>query len=90
MRGAAEFSGRVWYAVDEIKDIHEDSGSFETLFAWKGLTTSGDSWKLYAIMYEDVPTKAGDSSNAALQHLLFVEPRRFSDSNQTMGDFHAP
>ena len=57
MKQIADFTDRVWYAVEKIKDLREVQGEFEVLVSWKGLSTSGDSWEPLNIMYEDVPSK---------------------------------
>ena len=57
MTEIADFSDRVWYCVDKIKDIREQEGEFQVLVSWKGLSSSGDSWEPLHIMYEDVPSK---------------------------------
>ena len=60
MSDIAEFTDRVWFTVDKIKDLRETSDRFEVLVAWKGLTSAGDSWEPLTNMYEDVPTKVRD------------------------------
>lgn len=55
MKEIADFSDRVWYSVDKIKDVRETDGNYEALVSWKGLSTSGDSWEPLTIMFEDVP-----------------------------------
>lgn len=57
MAEIADFSDRVWYCVDQIRDIREIEGEFQVLVSWKGLSTSGDSWEPLHIMFEDVPSK---------------------------------
>lgn len=57
MKEIANFSDRVWYSVDKIKNLREAQGEFEALVSWKGLSSHSDSWEPLAIMYEDVPTK---------------------------------
>ena len=57
MQEVAEFTDRIWYSVDKLKDVREVSGHFEVLVAWKGLTTAGDSWEPLTVMFEDVPSK---------------------------------
>ncbi len=57
MQEVAEFTDRIWYSVDNIKDIREAGNHFEVLVAWKGLTAAGDSWEPLTVMFEDVPSK---------------------------------
>ncbi len=57
MQEVAEFTDRICYSVDKIKDVRETAGLFEVLVEWKGLTTTGDSWKPLTVMFEDVPSK---------------------------------
>ena len=58
MQEIAEFTDRIWQAVDKIKDVQEEeSGNFKVLVAWKGLATAGDTWEPLSNMYEDVPAK---------------------------------
>lgn len=57
MKEIAEFSDRVWYSVNNIKNVRKEKGQFEALVAWKGLTDRGDSWEPLQVMYEDVPSK---------------------------------
>ncbi len=57
MKEIAEFSDRIWYNVDKIKDIREMDGTFQVLVAWKGLSSASDSWEPLKFMFEDVPTK---------------------------------
>jgi len=57
MADIADFSDRIWYCVDKIKDIREVQGQFQVLVAWKGLSSAGDSWEPLIFMFEDVPTK---------------------------------
>ncbi len=58
MQEVAEFTDRIWYSVDKIKDAPEAADHFEALVAWKGLTVAGDSWEPLTVMFEDVPSKA--------------------------------
>ena len=60
MRAVAEFSDRIWHTVEKVKDLRLSHGSFDVLVAWKGLSTSGDTWEPLSTMYEDVPTKVRD------------------------------
>ncbi len=57
LKEIADFSDRVWYSVDKIKDLRESQGHFEVLVSWKRLSVTGDSWKPLSVMFEDVPTK---------------------------------
>ena len=57
LKEIADFSDRIWYSVDKIKDIRETNGVFEVLVSWKDLTTAGDSWEPLTTIFEDVPTK---------------------------------
>ena len=57
MKEIADFSDRIWYSVDRIKDLQEKNGKFEVLVSWKGLSESGDSWEPLTVMHEDVPSK---------------------------------
>lgn len=45
MREIAEYSDRIWYSVEKIKDVKESTNGFEVLVSWKGLSSSGDSWE---------------------------------------------
>ncbi len=56
MQEVADFTDRIWYSVDKIKDVREFGGHFEVVVAWKGLTTAGGSWEPLTIMFEDVPS----------------------------------
>ncbi len=60
MKEVAEFTDRIWYSVDKVKDIREAADGFEVLVCWKGLTTAGDSWEPLTVMFEDVPSKVRD------------------------------
>ena len=57
LKEIADFSDRVWYSVDKIKNLRENDGVFELLVSWKGLSDSGDSWEPLNVMQEDVPSK---------------------------------
>lgn len=57
IKDIADFSDRIWYSVDKIKNIRESDRIFEVLFSWKGLSPNGDFWESLEIMYEDVQTK---------------------------------
>ncbi len=43
MKEVADFTDRIWYSLDKVKDIREAADGFEVLVNWKALTTSGDS-----------------------------------------------
>ncbi len=60
MKEVAEFTDRILYSVDNIKDIREAADGFEFLVGWKGLTTPGDSQESLTHMFEDVPSKVRD------------------------------
>lgn len=45
MRESAEFSDRIWYSYDKIKDIRENSNQFEVFVSWKGLSIAGESFE---------------------------------------------
>ncbi len=57
MQEVAEFTVRIWYSVDKIKDVREAASHFEVLVAWKGLTTARDSWEPLTVKFEDVLSK---------------------------------
>ncbi len=40
MPEVAEFTDRIWYSVDKIKDVRLAAGHFEVLVGWKGLTAA--------------------------------------------------
>lgn len=63
MREISEFTDRVWYAVDKIKDVRETYTDFEALVSWKGLSTASDTWEPLPVMFEDVPTKVRNYLN---------------------------
>ncbi len=60
MKEVAEFTDRIWYSVDNVKDIREAADGFEVLVSWKGHTIAGDSGEPLAFMFEDVPSKVRD------------------------------
>ncbi len=43
MKKVAEFTDRIWYSVDKIKDGREAVDGFDVHVGWKGLTAAGDS-----------------------------------------------
>lgn len=53
----ADFSDRIWFYVDKIKDVREIRVVLEVLVGWKGLTKAGDSCEPLNIIFEDAPTK---------------------------------
>lgn len=57
MKEIAEFSDRIWYSVDKVKDVRMVSDNYEALVSWKGTSTASDSWEPLTILFEDVPTK---------------------------------
>ncbi len=60
MKEVAEFTDRIWYSVDKVKDIREAADGFANLVEWKGLTTARDAWEPLTVMFEDVPSKVRD------------------------------
>ena len=77
MKEIAEFSDRIWYSADEVKDIREQNGSFEALISWKGLSSSGDSWEPLLIMFEDVSSKVR----------AFFKRKRFTSASKRAKNF---
>ncbi len=57
MQEVAEFTHRIWYSVEKIKDVREVADLFEILVCWKSLTSAGDSWEPLIVMLEDDPSK---------------------------------
>ncbi len=66
MQEVAEFTDRIWYSVDKIKNVREAAGHCEVLVAWKGLTTAGDSSEPLTVMFEESCLKFANSSSAAV------------------------
>jgi len=71
----ADFTDRIWYSVDKIKDVRSTSGNFEVLVSWKGLTSHGDSWEPLTIMLEDVPTKVRSFFNRRRRSTLHKDAK---------------
>lgn len=57
MEKLAERTDKIWYSVDDIKDVKKRNDEFQVLVSWKGLSSKGDTWEPLQAMFEDVPSK---------------------------------
>lgn len=57
IKKVADYIDHVHFSVDKIRNLRESSGGFEALVAWKGLSSSSDSWEPLNIVFEDLPSK---------------------------------
>lgn len=82
MKKIADFSDRIWYSVDKIKDLRDSGKCFEILVSWKGLTAAGDFWEPLDIMFEDVPSRVRAYFRRRRLNDVINEPGLLSHSNR--------
>ena len=75
MEEIANFSDRIWFIVDTVKDIRQGFYSIEVLISWMGLKKSSESWESLSIMFKDLPTKVKEFLNKKRNTVLSRKAR---------------
>ena len=89
MKEVVEFTDKISYSVDKIKDLCQRCTDYQVLVGWKGYSSSRDTWEPFSIINKDVLSKIQEFFKSKRSNSLIKKAKTSSSLELAVGDCYA-